>query len=162
MSKEFKAGDKVYCPPFGTNILTLVESASSNSFLSFAQPNKLITITKDGKMWDAQGMVSGIVHATPENHALLEQLYGIEFEKPPVKTTSKEIIQAMLARGDMYVCCWVSDHKQEPGYPCMYHLISDYDGDAAIFPYRTIRGDHWKYATPFNPTTGEEITELPE
>ena len=85
MSKEFKAGDKVYYPHFGTNILTLVQNARSSSLLAFEQPNKLISITKDGKIWDAQGMVSGIVHATPENHELLEQLYGVEFEKPSVE-----------------------------------------------------------------------------
>ena len=161
MSKEFKVGDKVYCPHFGTNVLTLVESASSNTLLAFEQPNKLIIITKDGKVWDAQGMVSGIVHATPENHELLEQLYGVEFEKPPVKPTSREIIQAMLDRGDKYICCWVSDDKQEPDHPCVYRLISAYEEDIASFPYRTNGGDHWKYATPFNPRTGEVITELP-
>ena len=162
MSKKFKVGDKVYFPHFGTNILTFLQNARSSSLLAFEQPNKLISITKDGKIWDAQGMVSGIVHATPENHDLLEQLYGVEFEKPPVKPTSREIIKAMLARGDMYVCCWVSDHKQEPDHSCVYHLISDYDGDAASFPYLTSRGGGWKYATPFNPTTGETITELSE
>ena len=158
MSKKFKVGDKVYCPPFGTNILTLVESASSNSFLSFAQPNKLITITKDGKMWDAQGMVSGIVHATPENHALLEQLYGVEFEKPSVKLTSREIIKAMLARGDKNVCCWVSQSDEYPTRSSHLAFIGSVDNDVFIDECDAI----WRYATPFNLHTGTEITELPE
>ena len=158
MSKKFKVGDKVYCPPFGTNILTLVESASSNSFLSFAQPNKLITITKDGKMWDAQGMVSGIVHATPENHALLEQLYGVEFEKPSVKLTSREIIKAMLARGDKNVCCWVSQSDEYPTRSSHLAFIGSVDNDVFIDECDAI----WRYATPFNLHTGTELTELPE
>ena len=158
MSKKFKVGDKVYCPPFGTNILTLVESASSNSFLSFAQPNKLITITKDGKVWDAQGMVSGIVHATPENHALLEQLYGVEFEKPSVKLTSREIIKAMLARGDKNVCCWVSQSDEYPTRSSHLAFIGSVDNDVFIDECDAI----WRYATPFNLHTGTELTELPE
>ena len=155
---KFKIGDKVYFPKESNKVFTIEDTECTVSYpLRFGA----ITFTRDGRR-HTRDITPSLFHATPENKAKLEALYGVEFETPPVKPTSREIIKAMLARGDMYVCCWVSDHKQEPGYPCMYHLISDYDGDAAIFPYRTIRGDHWKYATPFNPTTGEEITELPE
>ena len=158
MKQEFKVGDKVYYPHFGTNILTLVQHARSSSLLAFEQPNKLISITKDGKMWDAQGTVSGIVHATPENHALLEQLYGVEFEKPPVKPTSKGIVKAMLARGDKNVCCWVSQSDEYPTRSSHLAFIGSVDNDVFIDEYDAI----WRFATPFNLHTGTEITELPE
>lgn len=81
-STTFKAGDKVYCPYFNTWILTLIPNEKSPYLLALELPSKLIDITQAGKVFDAQGMVPDIVHATPENHALLEQLYGIDFEKP--------------------------------------------------------------------------------
>ena len=155
---KFKIGDKVYYPTESNKVFTLEGTGCTVSYPLRCGPR---TFTKDGR-YRVSDITPSLYHATPENKAKLEDFYGIPFEPAPSKPTSREIIKAMLARGDMYVCCWVSDHKQEPGYPCMYHLISDYDEDTAIFPYRTIRGDHWKYATPFNPRTGETITELPE
>ena len=161
MIKEFKAGDKVYYPHFDTSVLTLVESARSSSFLAFEQPNKLIIITKNGKVWDEQGMVSGIVHATPETHELLEQLYGIEFEKPPTKPTSHEIIKAYLDRGDKNVCCWVSDYRQELSSNSTTREIH-YIEDSGVTYYVATDGSAWFFATPIDPHTGTEITELPE
>lgn len=157
---EFKVGDRVYCPHFSTNVLTLVQSEKSNNLLAFEKANRRIAITKVGKMWDAQGMVADIVHATPETHALLERLYGVEFEVPPVKLTSREIIQAMLARGDKYVPCWVSDGIKEPDGNNLVRLVVNYR-EGVPYPYEC-SGSDWKYATPFDIRTGEEITELPE
>lgn len=154
---EFKAGDRVYCPHFSTNVLTLVQSEKSNNLLAFEQANRRIAITKGGKMWDAQGMVADIVHATPETHVLLERLYGVEFEAPPVKPTSREIIQAILDRGDSYATCWASGTHQNPDYSNAWVYIRSVYDDY----YIDSRGTSWGYATPFDHTTGIEITELP-
>ena len=155
---KFKIGDKVYFPKDGNKVFTIEEDEYTIRYPLRLGAN---TFTRDGRR-HARDITPSIFHATPENHKALEQLYGVEFEKPSVKPTNREIIKAMLARGDKYVCCWVSDHQQEPDHSCVCYLISDYDGDAASFPYLISRGGCWKYATPFNPRTGETITELPE
>lgn len=157
---EFKVNDKVYFPFYGTDIFEVNPNEFNENLDKYPLMIGARTFTVHGKNYDNR-LLQDIFHATPENHALLERLYGVEFEKPPVKPTSKEIVKAMLARGDKYVCCWVSDNTQEPDHRCVCYLISDYDGDAASFPYLTNIGDRWKYATPFDPRTGEEITELP-
>ena len=155
---KFKIGDKVYFPKESNKVFTIEDTECTVSYPLRFGAN---TFTRDGR-YCVSDITPSLYHATPENKAKLEDFYGIPFEPAPSKPTPKEIIKAMLARGDMYVCCWVSDHKQEPDHSCVYHLISDYDGDAASSPYLTSRGGGWKYATPFNPTTGETITELPE
>lgn len=99
-----------------------------------------------------------IFHATKENQAKLEAFHGIEFEKPPVKLTSKEIIKAMLERGDKCVPSWLSDYKENPTtddqWDYAYYVE---DGEKII----DVDGHAWRYATPFDPRTGESITELP-
>ena len=154
---KFKIGDKVYYPTESNKVFTLEGTGCTVSYPLRCGPR---TFTKDGR-YRVSDITPSLYHATPENKAKLEDFYGIPFEPAPSKPTSKEIIQAMLARGDMYVCCWVSDHEQEPDHRCVCYLISGYDGDEASFPYLLSRGGCWKYATPFNPRTGEEITELP-
>ena len=89
--------------------------------------------------------------------AKLEDFYGDEFEKPSVKPTSREIIQAMLARGDKNVCCWVSQSDEYPTRSSHLAFIGSVDNDVFIDEYDAI----WRFATPFNLHTGTEITELP-
>ena len=161
---KFKIGDKVYFPPKSTKVLTICRNSyiSEYPIVALADSEKYPwSLTIDGKVYVDDALPS-LFHATPENKAKLEDFYGIPFEPAPSKPTSREIIKAMLARGDKYVCCWVSDHEQEPDHRCVCYLISGYDGDEASFPYLLSRGGCWKYATPFNPRTGETITELPE
>lgn len=158
---EFKVGDKVYVPYYGTGIFIVSTNSYNEDLDKYPLMIGARTFTVHGKNYDNRPL-QDIFHATPENHELLEKLYGVEFEKPPALPTSREIIQAMLDRGDKYVCCWVSDNTQEPDHRCVCYLISDYDGDAASFPYLTNKGDRWKYATPFDIRTGLAITEMPE
>lgn len=160
MSK-FKVGDLVYYPYENQKIFKLEKINNSIYSLQIRTEDFDYRFSDDGFVASPYS-IPLIFHATPENHKALEQLYGVEFEKPPVKPTSKEIVKAMLARGDKYVCCWVSDNTQEPDHRCVCDLILDYDGDAASFPYLTNKDESWKYATPFDPRTGEPITELPE
>ena len=150
MIKEFKAGDKVYYPPRSTKVLTVYERNSPK-----------YPIMVGGQVFTCDGTFLGdeelpcLIHATPENHALLEQLFGVEFEAPPVKPTSCEIIKAMLARGDKYVLCRVINCESDD---CYFVLIERVFEDGG---YIDSEGTIWDCATPFNPRTGTEITELP-
>ena len=159
MSKKFKVGDKVYCPMYGTSILKVFRNTSGCNLDS--HPLEIVVggddiLTNDGKI--INDVIPSIFHATPENHKALEQLYGVEFEKPPVKTTSKEIIQAMLARGDKPVACWVSNYDANPTIIYPWTFIVSVSDDGFIDEW----GSTWKFATPYDPRTGKTITELPE
>lgn len=158
---EFKVGDKVYFPQKNTEIWILEKNPSDNSDypLAIIKDGCAHTIMSDGRMF-IRSELPHIFHATQENKAFLEALYGVEFEKPPAKLTSIKIIQAMLARGDKCVCCWVDDYNENPTIDNTWGFIIDYDGSS--LPFNDSNGSGWRYATPFDPKTGEVITELPE
>ena len=96
MKQEFKVGDKVYYPKEGNKVFTIEEDEYTILYPLRFGAN---TFTRDGRR-HARDITPSLFHATPENHKALEQLYGDEFEKPPVKPTSKDIITGMLIRGD--------------------------------------------------------------
>ena len=155
MSKEFKVGDKVYCPFQTTKVLTAREWNNPEFPILVGEH----VFTRNGKRLRNDSLPS-IFHATPRMQAKLEDTYGVEFEKPPVKATSKEIVKAYLDRGDKNVCCWVSDFVETPTSVNEWVYISDYMDDS--HPFTTPSGCGWKFATPFDPRTEEPITELPE
>lgn len=161
MSK-FKVGDKVYYPDMGTKVFQLEECNSLGNYpvcIYFGDGDSdFESFTSEG-LAHRRNKLPQILHATKENQAKLEVFHGIKFEKPPVVPTSREIVKAMLARGDKYVCCWVSDGVETPTAENEWAYISDYMDDS--FPFTVSSGSGWKYATPFNPRTGEPITELP-
>ena len=154
--REFKTGDKVYYPFRSTKVLTIHERNSPDYPMLVSEHTSSFTI--DGKSY-IEDILPSIFHATPENHTLLEQLYGVEFEAPPVKPTSREIVQAMLKMGEKYVCCWVSDFEETPTSENEWAYISEYVDDS--YPFTMPSDSGWKYATPFDPHTGEAITGLP-
>lgn len=162
MSKEFKIGDLVYYPEISTKVLELTKDPCDSEFnrypLRVTVDNSVYNFTTDGKH-SLTAELPILFHATPENHELLETLYGVEFESLSVKPTNKEIVQAMLARGDKAVLCYVHDLDEKPSeLNAPYALVKDIiDGR-----YISTAGVVWKYATPFDPRTGEPITELPE
>lgn len=173
--KQFKVGDKVYCPHFSTGILTLVQSEKSNNLLAFEHCNKLIDITKDGKIWDSQGLVADIFHATEENHALLERLYGIDFEQPSILKSPKEIIQAMLdSKKYKYgIFCYVSQVSYENAIlECNSKFIWEINDEGFVKRHHTAGTQEvYKFAVPikfnsggkriidFNPETGEIVLD---
>lgn len=157
--KEFKVGDKVYFPGYGTGIFELEANSYNEDLEKYPFMIGAKTFTTHGETYE-RNFLQDIFHATPENHELLEKLYGVEFEKPPVKPTSLEIIRAMLARGDKYVPCWVSVSVEEPSFESISRMIY-YIEHGEITYFIDDSGDEWKYATPFDPRTGEPITELP-
>ena len=77
--REFKADDKVYFP-FKTNRVITVEQYQHTNYPILAGGH---SFTLDGK-YEGSEPVPSLLHATPRTHALLEELYGVEFEKPPI------------------------------------------------------------------------------
>ena len=160
MSKEFKAGDKVYYPQAGHSIFEVQKHPLIEYALKIYPDNGTAEIfTEDGKRYSADKAVS-ICHTTPEKQKQLEELHGIKLEDASVKPTSKEIVKAYLDRGDKNVCCWVSDFVETPTSVNEWVYISDYMDDS--HPFTTPSGCGWKFATPFDHTTLQPITELPK
>ena len=167
---EFKAGDKVYCPIWSTKVLTLcVRDNPKYPVFADMGSGYMPVFTIGGKGY-IKDVLPSIFHATPEMKAKLEDFYGVEFEAPPTKPTSKEIVKAMLNKSTEPVPCWVSnnsDRTQPTRKDTWVFIEKDCiedcdDGRFSDFPYRDSTGKHWKYATPFDPHTVEAITELPE
>lgn len=158
---NFNIGDKVYFPEESTKVLTVC--ANSRSPRNYDTENYPLdvngySVTLDGKIWVSKNLPC-IFHATAENQAKLEALYGIEFEAPPVKPTPKEIIQAMLDKGEKYVLCLVADNPQQitegNGVPTAVVAVDD----GSKFCFHTA-SYYWQYAIPID-SQGNEITELP-
>lgn len=86
MSKEFKVGDKVYCPMYSTSVLRVARNKTgyhSDIYpLAIAVGRNHNTLNNEGKIRNADKQPV-LFHATPENRKALEQLYGVEFEASP-------------------------------------------------------------------------------
>lgn len=159
MSREFKTGDKVYYPSKGTRVFTVSDS-NSDSILPIAiyeDQSLLCLFNRYGSR--SSDVLPSIFHATPENQEKLEALYGRKFEAPPVKPTSRDIIQALLNSGQKYVPCYVSSGIRAPNGGSYLDFIVCVHNDGRFY---NKLGEGWKYATPFDPSTGEPITEMPE
>ena len=93
---NFKAGDKVYYLGAKPQIYIL-EDDIDNAMYPLAIEDTLFraTFTRMGLSYITDSLPS-IFHATEENRRKLSELYGVEFETPPVKPTSREIIKAKL------------------------------------------------------------------
>lgn len=155
---KFKVGDKVYCPYYGTDVFEVQPNEWDEDLDKYPLMVGAKTYTVEGKNFD-HSPLQDIFHATPENHELLEKLYGVEFERPPAKPTGKEIVKAMLARGDKVVLCWVSDTNKHPTSSNSIALITSVSETVTYVTEPD--GTNWLYATPFDPRTLEPITELP-
>lgn len=80
----------------------------------------------------------------------------------PTEPTSREIVQALLDKGNKYVPCWVSDRDENPTRLNIWVCISfvkDIKHDGCFLD---VNDDAWIYATPFSLETGQPITELPQ
>lgn len=93
---------------------------------------------------------------------LVERKDNLAVSEQPTKPTSREIIQALLGKGNKYVPCWVSDRDENPTHINMWVCIcfvKDIKHDGCFLD---ANDDTWKYATPFSLETGQPITEMPE
>jgi hypothetical protein len=93
--KEFKVGDKVYCPSLTTEILVLNHNLSGrgNYVLTLSFACRVMRFTVSGKD-RTENINNSIFHATSENHKLLEQIYQCTFETPAL-TSSMQIIKLL-------------------------------------------------------------------
>ena len=82
--KEFNVGDRFYCPRYSTGVYTLESRDKEMCQLCSRDGDTqqvLCSLTSSGKILPHL-LTPIIYHATPENKAALEQLYGVEFEDP--------------------------------------------------------------------------------
>lgn len=108
---NIKAGDFVYCP-MATNEVLRVTPSSRVKYETTDGYISQIDVPEDGKWIDAHHNPA-IFPATEEWYERLSHVYP-NLEKPPIKKSSKEIIQALLDDGNEGVLCWVSDNSIEP------------------------------------------------
>lgn len=158
MSKEFKVGDKVYCPYYGTDVFEVQANEWNEDLDKYPLSVGAKSYTVEGMVFTNNPLQS-LFHANEKNHELLEKLYGVEFQKPPTKPTSRDIIQALLNSGQKYVPCYVSSGIVAPNGGSYLDFIVCVHNDGRFYNQL---GGGWKYATPFDPKTGQPITELPE
>lgn len=89
---------------------------------------------------------------------LVEYKDYMELADDPASPTSKDIIRAMHKAGIAYVPCWVSDSDAHPTRENVWVFVQFANDEF----YLDDDGTRWKYATPFDHTSGKEITEMPE
>ena len=141
VNTTFKVGDKVY--KYGeTDVKTVLEVFEYGYMQISNYPYRVNH--------------ESICHATQENYEILCKLYPhIQFELPPKEITGSDLCRAMLDKGWNLVPCVVSD-------------ISDSDAlnndncclvDEWCVNYFESDGYRYKYAVPFDPRTGEPLTE---
>lgn len=159
MSKQFfEEKDKVYCPSQGTKIFTLYSGGGTHPQPLMLYDGDIALGVFNANGCDGEVDVPKLFHATPENKEKLEALYGVAFQKPPTKPTSRDIIQALLNSGQKYVPCYVSSGIVAPNGGSYLDFIVCVHNDGRFYNQL---GGGWKYATPFDPKTGQPITEMP-
>ena len=162
---KFKVGDPVYYPEKGNKVFTLenVYGCKNETYPLCIKIDGYteVAFTEEGLKYKYHDLPR-LLHATPEAQKQLERLYGVEFEAPPPKPTSREIVQAFLDKGELSVPCWVSDSNEQPNADCIWVYIKQIIDERHPFVFVDERGNKWRYATPFDHTTLQAITELPE
>ena len=140
---KFKVGDKVYL--FGADYIEeITKIIGANFYLA-------------GADFDASVSIKEICHATTENYERLQATFPhIEFEQPPKELKGSDLCRAMLEKGWKFIPCYVSDdsdqnaidHEYVDLIACKDHLFRN-----------SINGYGHEYAVPFDPRTGEPLTE---
>lgn len=158
---KFKVGDKVYFPNMaGGEILTLLDNKACHYpfFVNVvnAVNNSLYELDSNGKT-KYGNFTDFAVKATPENYELLCKLYRhIEFEQPAKELKGSDLCRAMLDKGWVSVPCYISDESDyEADNNAFCVLIGKFD---KCFKELDTNYEH-EYAVPFDPRTGEPLTE---
>ena len=136
---KFKVGDKIYC-----NVLDHIETVKE-----VLNDKVLFSVNEDYMT------VSTCCYATQENYEMLCKLYPhSRFEKPPVILKGNDLCRAMLDKGWKYVPCYVSNVGEKEAEEWQYEeLVTSFKND------KFTANDYWKYAVPFDPRTGEVLTD---
>lgn len=155
----FKAGDPVYFPRLSNKLCVIgegqeddyVDEVNGSKALAEMQSDLDFVYSQRIKswVWNKIDAACPLIHATPENHALLSQLYPhIKFEQPPKPLSGDELVRAMLTKGIKNVLClWGSGDKI---------IIDrlDYKGSLMSTNCHIVGG-----LTPIDWYTGEPLTE---
>ena len=135
-------GDKVYL--FGTNYIEeITKIIGANIYLA-------------GADFDASVSIKEICHATQENYELLCKLYPrIEFEQPAKELKGSDLCRAMLEKGWKVVNCVCSDSSDNDA---LSNDECDMIDEFSILGFEGL-AHNWRFAVPFDPRTGEPLTE---
>jgi len=135
---NFKAGMHVYSPTEGTDILQVI--ATDDLMYPIEVGDKSFT---ECGMYHNTDHYPSIFHATKENQALLESLYGVKFDDPPLSDKEK-VIEALKNANGKPVLCWASNSQE---FWCLQGITSHHP----INGFLSLYGGHWSYAKPIAP-----------
>ena len=143
---KFKVGDKVYVGLTGK--IRKIDSFNSNDGSITYSHNDITTYSKN----------KDVVKATQENYEMLCKLYPhIEFEQPTKPLTGSDLCRAMLDKGWKYVPCYVSNTSDKNAVElddCGVIYTVNHNGN-----FQDGYGETWCHVVPFDPRTGEPLTE---
>lgn len=151
---NFKAGDLVYCP-MATNEVLKVAPSLNIRYKDATGYIMTIGVYDNGK-WTDTHHNPAIFPATQEWYDKLVHVYP-NLEKPLVKKTPKDIIQAMLDDGKAGVVCYVSDDNPQPPKGINKVLITAIKNDTK-YMFRSY-DNCFRYAVPFDLDTGKIIVD---
>ena len=138
---KFKAGDKVYVGLTGK--IAQVTGIIDDDVVNVANKNN-----------EVRAWVSNICHATQENYERLQATFpDIEFEQPTKELTGSDLCRAMLDKGWKYVLCWVSNYGEDMRGAIDFVYSRNHSGQFKA------GGGNFNHAVPFDPRTGEPLTE---
>lgn len=162
---KFKVGDKVYCPSLLDGSIYIVRENSR--YLNDGCELFVINDHEDCFDFESDGSNQYnnpiVYHATEENRQALQVLHpDIKFEAPPKPLTGSDLARAMLDKGWKYVPCYISDssdtHALERQTRNAAVIIGTHKDHPSFFIYGS--GKSFIYhAVPFDPRTGEPLTE---
>lgn len=171
---KFKVGDPVYFPRLSNKLCVIGEGQEDdyvdevNGSKALAEMQSDLDFVYDQKtnswLWDEKDCAPQLLYATPENYALLTQLYPhIEFEQPPKELKGSDLCFEKLRNGKKLVMCAVSDLSDEKaikrlqdGDNCI-RVIKDCD--PAPYDFIDTHGIRHGFAVPLNDETGEPLTQ---
>ena len=141
---KFKVGDKVYVGLTGK--IAQVTEIIDDDVVNVANKNN-----------EVRAWISNICHTTTENYERLQATFQhINFEKPPKELTGSDLCRAMLDKGWVSVPCYISDESDyEADNNAFCALIGKFD---RCFKELATNYEH-EYAVPFDPRTGEPLTQ---
>lgn len=131
-ANEFKVGDKVYLPSSDTKVHVVGDYQGVHYPLLVSGDS----FTSDGKC-NTGDKHPRLFRTTKENHALLEALYGVEFEKPVLE--GDELTIELLKKGKPVLCYVYDDHNNFESSALIKSVTSD-----GRFKANGI----WNHATP--------------
>ena len=156
---KFKVGDPVYCPSLLDG--RIYKARENDRYLN--DGCKLFVANEHEDCFDFEVDGSNqynnpiVYHANEETRQALQVLHpDIEFEQPPKPLTGSDLTRAMLDKGWKYVPCFVSDTSEEIAViKDASYFVARHDGVEFFEP----EGTNWRFAVPFDPRTGEPLTE---